>query len=287
MRDGPRGTRARLLKIWLNGALADEGEALRVAPSDHGFLRRRRRLRDAALATAASRSRSTSTCARLERRLPRRSGIAAPRAELEQAAHAVVEANGLARRAHADHGHERRRAARPRARRRPADGAGRRAAARAVAARRRPRRSRACAATSTARSPGSRPSSLAESVIALAEARAAGADEALLLNTARRPLRGDDRERLPRARRRRSDAAARRRGAWPGSRASTCCALRARGADDCRPTTCGRPTRRSSPPRRARCSRWSRSTAGRSATASPGPVTRGSPRPTRELVARR
>ena len=56
--------------------------------------------------------------------------------------------------------------------------------------------------------------SLAESVAALAEARAAGADEALLLNTPRRAVRGDDRQRLPGARRRCRDAAA--GGGLPG-----------------------------------------------------------------------
>ena len=266
---GREALRARLVKVWLDGALVDGEASACIAPSDHGFLRRGRRVRDAALVRRAGRSRSPSTCARL--RGGRRSdcGIAMPRATTSSAAaHAVLEANGLAD-------------ARMRitvtsgpgppglaARRRAADRAGRRAAADAVAADRDRDRRRALRRDERSPLAGVKTMSLAESVIALAEARAAGADEALLLNTrgelceattanvflvhdgiaATPPLDAG----LPGRHHARARAGARARSS-----------ARCRRADAARA-----PRRRSSPRRPVRCSRWSTSTAARSATAS-------------------
>ena len=92
-RGGPRGTAARFVKIWLNGALAEEGEAC-IAPSDHGFLvgdgvfETLRWYDGRPFALGEHLSRLSDGCAPL--------GITAPdRAALEQAAHAVLAANGL------------------------------------------------------------------------------------------------------------------------------------------------------------------------------------------------
>ena len=144
---------------------------------------RRRRVRDAALVRRpAVRARRASGPA--GGRLSHDGHRDARRAPSStSAAHAVVEANGL-------------RDARmritvtsgpgppgPGARRRPADRARRRVAADAVAADLDRRDVARCGATSTARWPASRRCRWRESVTALAEARAAGADEALVLNT--------------------------------------------------------------------------------------------------------
>ena len=79
------------------------------------------------------------------------------------------------------------------------------------------RRSSSCRgpATSEPRPPGSKTTSYADNVVALAHAKAHGGTEALLANTAGDALRGHRLQRLPRARRRAGDAAAVRPAAWP------------------------------------------------------------------------
>ena len=142
--------------------------------------------------------------------------------ELEQAAHAVIEANGLATRACGS----RSRAARGR----PAWRAGTAPptvlvvalplspwppTSTAVISRPAPRRAGSPLA-------GVKTVSLAESVMALARGPRRRRRRGAAPEPPRRAVRGDDRERLPRARRRRRDAAARRRVPGRASRASTC-----------------------------------------------------------------
>jgi branched-chain amino acid aminotransferase len=81
------------VKIWLNGALAEEGEAC-IAPSDHGFLvgdgvfETLRWYGGRPFALGEHLSRLGDGCGVLGITPP-------PRDDLERAAHAVVEANGL------------------------------------------------------------------------------------------------------------------------------------------------------------------------------------------------
>jgi len=169
------------VKVWLNGALAEEGEA-RITPSDHGFL-----VGDGVFETLRWYGGEPFALAEHLRRLEdgcRALGIPLPAAaELEAAAHAVVEANGL--------GDARMRIT-------VTSGAGPPGLARGdgpptvlvVALPLAPWPLTATAITSRLRrdeqSPlaGVKTVSLADSVTALAEARAAGANEALILNTA-------------------------------------------------------------------------------------------------------
>jgi len=167
------------VKIWLNGALAEEGEAC-IAPSDHGFLvgdgvfETLRWYDGRPFALGEHLSRLSDGCATL--------GITTPdRAALEQAAHAVLAANGL-------------RDARMRIT--VTSGPGPPGLARGpgpptvlvIALPLLPWPPVSTAVISRLRrdeqSPltGVKTVSLAESVAALAEARAAGADEALVLN---------------------------------------------------------------------------------------------------------
>ena len=168
------------MKVWLNGALAEEGEAL-IAPSDHGFLvgdgvfETLRWYEGRPFALGEHLSRLADGCRTL--------GLAPPdRTLLDEAAHAVVAANGL-------------RDARMRIT--VTSGPGPPGLARGpgeltvlvvamplvswpststamVSRMRRDERSLLAGVKSV---------SLAESVAALAEARAAGADEALVLNS--------------------------------------------------------------------------------------------------------
>ena len=167
------------MKIWLNGALADEGDAC-IAPSDHGFLvgdgvfETLRWYDGRPFALGEHLSRLRDGCGVL--------GITAPpRADLQRAAHAVVEANGL-------------RDARMRIT--VTSGPGPPGLVRGsgpptvlvVALPLSPWPPVSTAAISRLRRDEQNPLagvktvSLAESVTALAEARAAGADEALVLN---------------------------------------------------------------------------------------------------------
>jgi len=167
------------VKIWLNGALAAEGEAC-ISPSDHGFLvgdgvfETLRWYDGRPFALGEHLSRLSDGCATL--------GITAPDgAALEQAAHAVLAANGL-------------RDARMRIT--VTSGPGPPGLARGpgpptvlvIALPLSPWPPVSTAVISRLRrdeqSPltGVKTVSLAESVAALAEARAAGADEALVLN---------------------------------------------------------------------------------------------------------
>ena len=168
------------MKIWLNGALAEEGEA-HIAPSDHGFL-----VGDGVFETlrwyGGRPFALDEHLARLEEG-GRTTGIPVPApAELDRAAHAVIEANGLTD---------------ARMRITVTSGAGPPGTVRGegpptvlvVAVPLTPWPPAATAITSAVRrdehSPlaGVKTVSLAEGVFALAEARAAAADEALLLNT--------------------------------------------------------------------------------------------------------
>ena len=88
------------------------GARVRLRPRLPG---RGRRVRDAALSTRASRSRSTSIW-RGSRRAPRRCASRAAASDLEAGRARRVAGERPERRAHADHRHQRRRAARPRAR---------------------------------------------------------------------------------------------------------------------------------------------------------------------------
>ena len=167
------------MKIWLNGALAEERDAC-IAPADHGFL-----VGDGVFETLrwydGRPFALDEHLARLEDGC-RITGIPMPaRAELDRAAHAVVEANGL-------------RDARMRIT--VTSGPGPAGLLRGdgpptvlvVAVALTPWPPTATAVTSSLRrderSPlaGVKTVSLAESAIALAKARAAGADEALMLN---------------------------------------------------------------------------------------------------------
>ena len=169
------------MKVWLNGALADEGEAC-VAPSDHGFL-----VGDGVFETLRWYGGEPFALGEHLRRLEegcRTLGIAVPAAaELDAGARAVVEGNGLAD---------------ARMRITVTSGAGPPGPARGdgpptvliVALPLTPWPATATAIISRLRrdehSPlaGVKTISLADSVLALAEARAAGATEALILNTA-------------------------------------------------------------------------------------------------------
>ena len=156
-------------------------------PSDHGFL-----LGDGVFETLRWLRRRAVRARRASRRGCEREraalGIAPPAAtELERAAHAVL--RGERARATRACGSRVTSGAGPPGLARgdgAADRAGRRAAARAVAAR--PSTAIVSRLRRDEHSPlaGVKTISLAESVMALAEARGAGADEALLLNTARR-----------------------------------------------------------------------------------------------------
>jgi branched-chain amino acid aminotransferase len=169
------------VRIWLNGALADEAEAC-ISPSDHGFL-----VGDGVFETLRWYDGVPFALGDHLRRLDdgcRKLGITPPPgARLEAAAHAVVEANGL-------------RDARMRIT--VTSGTGPAGLVRGkgeptvllVALPMSPWPSTATAAISDLRrderSPlaGVKTVSLAESAYALAQARAAGADEGLLLNNA-------------------------------------------------------------------------------------------------------
>ncbi len=167
------------MKIWLNGALAEEGQA-RISPSDHGLLvgdgvfETLRWYGGRAFALDGHLCRLEEGCRKL--------GMTAPdRAELERAAHAVVTANGLAD---------------ARMRITVTSGAGPPGLARGdapptvlvVALALTPWPPTSTAAISSLRRDeqgaltGVKTVSLAESVMALTRAHAAGADEALLLN---------------------------------------------------------------------------------------------------------
>jgi branched-chain amino acid aminotransferase len=168
------------VKIWLNGALAEEGEAC-IRPADHGFL-----VGDGVFETlrwydgrpfALDRhlSRLEEGCRTMRIVMP-------AHAELDRAAHAVMEANGLTD---------------ARMRISVTSGPGPPGLVRgdgpptvlAVALPLSPWPPTASAVTSSLRRDERSPLvavktvSLAESVMALAEARAAGADEALVLNS--------------------------------------------------------------------------------------------------------
>jgi branched-chain amino acid aminotransferase len=167
------------VKVWLNGALADESGA-RVSPSDHGFL-----VGDGVFETLRWYGGVPFALDEHLRRLEhgcRALRVTPPaRGELEAAAHAVVEANGLAD---------------ARMRITVTSGTGPAGLARgdgpptvlvvAVALTPWPPTSTAIVSDvrRDERSPlaGVKTVSLAESVAALADARAAGADEALILN---------------------------------------------------------------------------------------------------------
>jgi branched-chain amino acid aminotransferase len=168
------------VRIWLNGALAEEGEAC-ISPADHGLL-----VGDGVFETlrwyAGRPFAIDEHLARLEGGC-RTMGIAPPaRADLGAAAHAVVEANGL--------GDARMRIT-------VTSGAGPPGLVRGsgpptvlvVALPLQPWPPTSTAVTSRLRRDEHNPLagvkivSLAEGVIALTEARAAGADEALVLNT--------------------------------------------------------------------------------------------------------
>jgi branched-chain amino acid aminotransferase len=168
------------VKVWLNGALAEEGEA-RISPADHGFL-----VGDGVFETlrwyGGRPFALRGHLSRLEEG-GRITGIPVPAAaELERAAHEVIVANGLAD---------------ARMRITVTSGAGPPGTIRGagpptvlvVAVPVVPWPPAAAAITSTVRRDESSPLagvktvSLAESAFALAQARAAGADEALLHNT--------------------------------------------------------------------------------------------------------
>ena len=107
--------RARLLKVWLDGALVDE-EAACVSAFDHGFL-----LGDGVFETLrvyarrAVRARRAPGAAARERR--GRCESRCRRSTSKRPCTRCCEANELERGAHADHAHERRRTGRPRTRR--------------------------------------------------------------------------------------------------------------------------------------------------------------------------
>ncbi len=167
------------MKIWLNGALAEEGEAC-LSPADHGFL-----VGDGVFETLRWYGGRPFALGEHLRRLEdgcRSLAIGAPdRREIERAAHMVVEANGLED---------------ARMRITVTSGAGPPGLARAAAAPTvlvvalplTPWPPTSSAVISDLRRDeqaplaGVKTVSLAESVMALARARAAGADEALLLN---------------------------------------------------------------------------------------------------------
>jgi branched-chain amino acid aminotransferase len=167
------------VKIWLNGALAEEGDAC-IAPSDHGFL-----VGDGVFETLRWYDGRPFTLGEHLSRLADGCGVLGitppPRADLERAAHAIVEANGL-------------RDARMRIT--VTSGLGPPGLVRGqgpptvliVALPLSPWPPVSTAAISALRRDEQNPLagvktvSLAESVTALAEARAGGADEALLLN---------------------------------------------------------------------------------------------------------
>ncbi len=168
------------MKIWLNGALAEEGEAC-IAPSDHGFL-----VGDGVFETLRWYDGQPFA---LDKHLGRleegcaTTGIAMPaRTELDRAARAVMEANGLKD---------------ARMRITVTSGPGPPGLLRGdgpptvlvVAVPLSPWPPTTTAVTSSVRRDergrlaGVKTVSLAESVTAMAEARAAGADEALVLNS--------------------------------------------------------------------------------------------------------